>query len=88
MFENHEDMEAQVDQDYLPIDRNTVLVMKNGGPKGRPDFRNGVGSRCRRMLLTAGDQRRGPDLRRADERHKLSAQSCCTWRRNRQSAGR
>ena len=38
VFENHEDMEAQVDQDWLPIDRNTILVMKNGGPKGAPGF--------------------------------------------------
>ena len=38
VFENHEDMEAQVDQDYLPIDRNSILVMKNGGPKGAPGF--------------------------------------------------
>ena len=30
-----------------PIDRNTILVMKNGGPKGAPGSRNGVGSRCR-----------------------------------------
>jgi L-arabonate dehydrase len=38
VFEDHEDMEAQVDQDYLPIDRNSILVMKNGGPKGAPGF--------------------------------------------------
>jgi L-arabonate dehydrase len=38
VFEDHEDMESQVDQDYLPIDRNSILVMKNGGPKGAPGF--------------------------------------------------
>ena len=47
VFENHEDMESQVDQDYLPIDRNTILVMKNGGPKARRDSRSGDGFRCR-----------------------------------------
>jgi dihydroxy-acid dehydratase len=38
VFENHQQMEAEIDKDYLPIDRNTVLVMKNGGPKGGPGF--------------------------------------------------
>jgi dihydroxy-acid dehydratase len=38
VFEDHEDMEAQVDEDFLPIDRNSILVMKNGGPKGAPGF--------------------------------------------------
>ncbi len=38
VFENHEQMEQEIDKDYLPIDRNTVLVMKNGGPKGGPGF--------------------------------------------------
>jgi Dihydroxyacid dehydratase/phosphogluconate dehydratase len=38
VFENHEQMEAEIDKDYLPIDRNTVLVMKNSGPKGGPGF--------------------------------------------------
>ena len=38
VFENHEQMEAEIDKDYLPIDRDTVLVMKNSGPKGGPGF--------------------------------------------------
>jgi len=38
VFENHQQMEAEIDKDYLPIDRNTVLVMKNSGPKGGPGF--------------------------------------------------
>jgi L-arabonate dehydrase len=54
VFENHEEMEAQVDQDYLPIDRNTILVMKNGGPKGAPGFPEWGWIPMPRMLLRQG----------------------------------
>jgi L-arabonate dehydrase len=54
VFENHEDMESQVDQDYLPIDRNSILVMKNGGPKGAPGFPEWGWIPMPRMLLRQG----------------------------------
>ena len=54
VFENHEHMEAQVDQDYLPIDRNTILLMKNGGPKGAPGFPEWGWIPMPRMLLRQG----------------------------------
>jgi dihydroxy-acid dehydratase len=54
VFENHDDMEAQVDQDYLPIDRNSILVMKNGGPKGAPGFPEWGWIPMPRMLLRQG----------------------------------
>jgi L-arabonate dehydrase len=38
VFENHEEMLAGVDRDDLPVDRNSVLVMRNSGPKGAPGF--------------------------------------------------
>jgi L-arabonate dehydrase len=38
VFENHEQMVAQIDSDDLPVDANSILVMKNGGPKGGPGF--------------------------------------------------
>ena len=38
VFENHDEMVATIDNPDLPVDRNTVLVMKNGGPKGAPGF--------------------------------------------------
>jgi dihydroxy-acid dehydratase len=38
VFDNYEQMHSQIDLDDLPIDRNTVLVMKNAGPKGGPGF--------------------------------------------------
>ncbi len=31
-------MYAEIDRDDLPVDENTVLVMKNCGPKGGPGF--------------------------------------------------
>jgi dihydroxy-acid dehydratase len=38
VFETRDQMLEQVDRDDLPVDRNTVLVMRNCGPKGAPGF--------------------------------------------------
>jgi dihydroxy-acid dehydratase len=38
VFENHEQMRQQIDSDDLPVDAESVLVMKNGGPRGAPGF--------------------------------------------------
>jgi dihydroxy-acid dehydratase len=38
VFEAYEQMRAQIDSDDLPITKDTVLVMKNCGPKGAPGF--------------------------------------------------
>jgi dihydroxy-acid dehydratase len=38
VFERHEQMKAQINSEDLPIDKDTVLVMKNCGPKGGPGF--------------------------------------------------
>ena len=38
VFETRDEMMAQIDRDDLPVDRDTVLVMRNGGPKGAPGF--------------------------------------------------
>jgi dihydroxy-acid dehydratase len=38
VFANHADMLARINSDDLPVDESTVLVMKNGGPKGAPGF--------------------------------------------------
>ena len=38
VFETREEMMARIDRDDLPVDRNTILVMRNGGPKGAPGF--------------------------------------------------
>jgi L-arabonate dehydrase len=36
VFETRDEMMAQIDRDDLPVDRSTVLVMRNCGPKGAP----------------------------------------------------
>ena len=36
MFETRADLLAHIDDDDLPVDADTVLVLKNGGPKGGP----------------------------------------------------
>jgi len=38
VFETRDQMMAEIDRDDLPVDRNTVLVMRNCGPKGAPGF--------------------------------------------------
>lgn len=38
VFESREQMMAEIDRPDLPVDRNTVLVMKNCGPVGGPGF--------------------------------------------------
>lgn len=38
VFEHHQEMIASIDREDLPVEADTVLVMKNGGPKGAPGF--------------------------------------------------
>ncbi len=38
VFENHQQMLEQIDSDDLPVDADSVLVMKSCGPKGAPGF--------------------------------------------------
>jgi L-arabonate dehydrase len=38
VFETRDQMMAEIDRDDLPVDRTTVLVMRNCGPKGAPGF--------------------------------------------------
>src|SRR5207302_1363308 len=38
VFENYQQMRAQIDSDDLPVEPSTILVMKNCGPKGAPGF--------------------------------------------------
>lgn len=38
VFENVREMRAQIDREDLPVDKDTVLVMKSCGPKGAPGF--------------------------------------------------
>ncbi|MGB6945112.1 MAG: IlvD/Edd family dehydratase [Bryobacteraceae bacterium] len=38
VFETRAEMLAEVEREDLPVDRNTILVMRNCGPKGAPGF--------------------------------------------------
>jgi L-arabonate dehydrase len=38
VFDNYQQMRAEIDREDLPIDKDTVLVMKNCGPRGAPGF--------------------------------------------------
>jgi L-arabonate dehydrase len=38
VFETRDQMMAEIDRMDLPVDRNTVLVMRNCGPRGAPGF--------------------------------------------------
>ena len=38
VFEHHDEMIPLLDDESLPVDENTIFVMKNGGPKGAPGF--------------------------------------------------
>ena len=54
VFENHEQMRAQIDSDDLPVDQSTVLVMKSCGPKGAPGMPEWGQIPMPRKLLKAG----------------------------------
>ena len=36
VFKDYSDMEARIDDEALPVDQNSVLVLQNGGPLGGP----------------------------------------------------
>jgi L-arabonate dehydrase len=54
VFETRDEMLAQVERDDLPVDRDTVLVMRNCGPKGAPGFPEWGHIPMPRKLLNAG----------------------------------
>jgi dihydroxy-acid dehydratase len=54
VFENHDEMLAGIESEDLPIDRNTVLVLKNGGPRGGPGFPEWGWIPMPRVLLKQG----------------------------------
>ncbi len=56
VFENADQMRAQIDRDDLAVDENSVLVMKNCGPKGAPGFPEWGHIPMPRVLLKRGVQ--------------------------------
>src|SRR5882724_3010016 len=54
VFETYQEMRAQIDREDLPVDENTVLVMKGCGPKGAPGFPEWGHIPMPRVLLNRG----------------------------------
>lgn len=54
VFENHQRMIEEIERDDLPIDQSSVLVLKNGGPKGGPGFPEWGWIPMPRVLLRKG----------------------------------
>jgi len=54
VFENYQHMKEKIDSEDLPVDRNSVLVMKNCGPKGAPGFPEWGHIPMPRVLLKQG----------------------------------
>ena len=54
VFETYKDMHDQIDSPDLPITKDTVLVMKNCGPKGAPGFPEWGQIPMPRVLLDQG----------------------------------
>jgi dihydroxy-acid dehydratase len=54
VFESHEHMHREIDRDDLPVTPETVLVLKNAGPKGGPGFPEWGQIPMPRVLLKQG----------------------------------
>lgn len=54
VFENRDEMNHWIDRDDLPVDRDTVLVMRNCGPKGGPGMPEWGHIAMPRKLLNQG----------------------------------
>jgi dihydroxy-acid dehydratase len=54
VFENYQQMREEIDRDDLPVTQDSVLVLKNGGPKGAPGFPEWGHIPMPKALLRAG----------------------------------
>ncbi len=54
VFEDYQDMRAKLEDPVLPVDENTVLVMKSCGPRGAPGFPEWGQIPLPRVLLNKG----------------------------------
>ena len=82
VFENYQQMHDTIDSMDLPIDKDTVLVMKGCGPKGAPGFPEWGHIPMPKVLLERGVSDLRPHLGRAHERDAALARWCCTSRPN------
>ena len=48
VFETRQELLEHIDDDDLPVDASAVLVLKHGGPEGRPGMPSGGSCRSRR----------------------------------------
>ena len=71
VFEDHDDMDARIDDPNLDVRPDDVLVMRNAGPLGGPGDA-GVGiPAAAQEASAAGCARHGAHQRRAHERHRV-----------------
>jgi L-arabonate dehydrase len=54
VFESYDEMRASIDRDDLPVTKDSVLLMKNCGPKGAPGFPEWGHIPMPRVLLNQG----------------------------------
>jgi len=54
VFDNYNDLNARIDDPALDVDANSVLVLRNGGPKGAPGMPEWGNLPIPQKLLTAG----------------------------------
>jgi dihydroxy-acid dehydratase len=54
VFDNYNDMNARIDDPALDVDANSVLVLRNGGPKGAPGMPEWGNLPIPKKLLQAG----------------------------------
>ncbi len=54
VFENYPDLAARIDDPSLPVDADSVLVLKNGGPRGAPGMPEWGALPIPRKLLAQG----------------------------------
>jgi len=71
VFETYQEMRAQIDREDLPVDENTVLVMKGCGPKGAPGFPEWGAYPYAARAAQSGRGRYGAHQRRSHERYEL-----------------
>jgi dihydroxyacid dehydratase/phosphogluconate dehydratase len=77
VFETVEDLKARIDDPDLPVDADTVLVLRNSGPKGYPGMAEVGNLPIPRKLVERGVR---DMVRISDARMSGTASSASTWR--------
>ncbi len=71
VFENIEDLHDRIDHPDLDVDADSVMVLKNCGPKGYPGMAEVGNMPLAVETASTGRYRHGAHIRRAHERHGL-----------------